>query len=465
MAEPARKIYEAPQITPLTFTAVSKHLTADISLDTGFEESHEIADLLARFGSPLFVVSESALRGLYRNFRDTFTEPGIETRVAYSYKTNYLPAVCAVLHEEGAWAEVVSGMEYGLARSLKMPPEEIIFNGPYKTREELQTALGQGSLVNIDNFDELEAVSQVANALSRPARVGIRINFRYGPAPWTKFGFNEENGDAHDALERIAGNGNLKFESLHNHCGTFQLVYDIYARAIEALIRTARKARELGLEPHIVDVGGGFPSGNRLKPAFDLPPGHNRKSDALFPYAEAVLGPLSKARELFGGTPTLILEPGRAIVDSAVQLLCTIIATKDIPDGGKAVVADGGVNLVPTAYWYDHKISPVQTKGADTKGEDHGKLETVNVFGPLCMQIDVLRENVMLPPLEIGDPLVIGNVGAYCHTQSMQFIQARPATVMLGPDGPEVIRRCETAADIFALDHVPKRLRSDGWKL
>ena len=465
MAEPARKPYEAPRITPLTFTAVSKHLTADISADTGFEEGYEIADLLARFGSPLFVVSEASLRGLYRNFRGTFTEAGIETRIAYSYKTNYLPAICAVLHEEGAWAEVVSGLEYGLARSLEMPPEEIIFNGPYKTREELQRALGEGALVNIDNFDELEAVNQVANALSRPARVGIRINFRYGPAPWTKFGFNEENGEAQVALERIAGNKNLQFESLHNHCGTFQLVYDIYARAIEALIRTARKARELGLEPHIVDVGGGFPSSNRLKPAFDLPQGHNRKTDALFPYAEAILGPLSKARELFGGTPTLILEPGRAIVDSAVQLLCTIVATKDIPDAGKAVIADGGVNLVPTAYWYDHKISHVPPKGVETEDGDHGKLETVTVLGPLCMQIDVLRENVMLPPLETGDPLIIGNVGAYCQTMSMQFIQARPATIMLGPDGPEVIRRQETAADIFALDQIPKRLRSNGWKL
>ncbi len=460
MAEPARKPYEAPQITPLTFTAVSKHLTADISADSGFEESYEISDLLARFGSPLFVVSEASLRGLYRNFRDTFTEPGIETRVAYSYKTNYLPAICAVLHEEGAWAEVVSGMEYGLARSLQIAPQEIIFNGPYKTREELRTALGQGSLVNIDNYDELEAVTQVANALSRPARVGIRINFRYGPAPWTKFGFNEENGDAHTALERIAGNKNLNFESLHNHCGTFQVAYDIYGRAIEALIRTARKARELGLEPYIVDVGGGFPSSNRLKPDFDLPENTNRKTDELFPYAEAILGPLSKARELFGGTPTLILEPGRAIVDSAVQLLCSIVATKEIPESGKAVVADGGVNLVPTAYWYDHKVSHVETKG-----EDHGKLETVSVFGPLCMQIDVLRENVLLPPLETGDPLVIGNVGAYCQSQSMQFIQARPATIMLGPDGPEVIRRRETTADIFALDRVPKRLRSNGWKL
>lgn len=464
MAEPARKLYEAPLITPLTFTAVSKHLTADVSANAGFEETYEISDLLARFGSPLFVVSETALRGLYRNFRDTFTEPGIKTQVAYSYKTNYLPAICAVLHEEGAWAEVVSGLEYGLARSLEMPPEEIIFNGPYKTREELQTALGQGSLVNIDNFDELSAVEQVANGLARPARVGMRINFRYGPAPWTKFGFNEENGDAHSVLERIAGNKNLKFESLHNHCGTFQLVYDIYGRAIEALIRTAKKARELGLEPHIVDVGGGFPSSNRLKPAFDLPDGNNRKSDALFPYAEAILGPLSKARELFGGMPTLVLEPGRAIVDSAVQLLCSVVATKDIPDSGKAVVADGGVNLVPTAYWYDHKVSHVETSSEDGD-TDTGKLESVDIFGPLCMQIDVLRENAMMPPLKVGDPLVIGNVGAYCQTQSMQFIQARPATVMLGPDGPELIRRQETAADIFALDQIPERLRSNGWKI
>jgi diaminopimelate decarboxylase len=457
---PGRKPYEAPRLTPLTFTAVSKHLTGDIGTSADFDDAYDAKALLEEFGSPLFVISESVLRRLFRGFRDTFSEPGIDTRVAYSYKTNYLPAVCAVLHEEGAWAEVVSGMEYRLARSMSVPPAEIIFNGPYKTREELQMALGQGALVNIDNFDELGAVEAVARELGGERRVGIRVNFRYGPAPWTKFGFNDENGDAQRALERIAAHPNLKFELLHNHCGTFQLVYDIYAQGVETLIGMAKRARDLGLQPSMIDMGGGYPSANKLKPMYDLPEGSDRSQNTLYPYAEAILGPLSRAKELFGGRPTLVLEPGRAVVDAACQLLCSVVATKEIPEKGKAVVADGGVNLVPTAYWYDHGVKPTETQS-----ELAGESEPVSIYGPLCMQIDVLREQVIMPPLEIGDPIVVSNVGAYCQTQSMQFIQPRPATVLLGPNGPEVIRRRETAADIFSLDQMPKRLRPDGWHL
>jgi len=456
----ARKPYEPPRLTPLTFTAVSKHLTADVGSVGEFDDAYDAAALVKEFGSPLFVISESALRGLYRNFRDIFTEPGIDTRIAYSYKTNYLPAVCAVLHEEGAWAEVVSGMEYELARSMSVPPQEIIFNGPYKTRDELHAAFGQGALVNIDNFDELGAVEAVASELGGKNRVGIRVNFRYGPAPWTKFGFNDENGDAQQALERIAAHPNLTFDLLHNHCGTFQLVYDIYAQGVEVLIKMAKRARDLGLEPTMIDMGGGYPSANKLKPMYDLPEGGDRRQDTLYPYAEAILGPLSKAKELFGGQPTLVLEPGRALVDAACQLICSVVGTKEIPDKGRAVVVDGGVNLVPTAYWYDHGVKPTETSG-----DNAGDAEPVSIYGPLCMQIDVLRENVIMPPLKIGDPLVISNVGAYCQTQSMQFIQPRPATVLLGPDGPEVIRRRETAKEIFILDQIPKRLRPDGWSL
>jgi hypothetical protein len=79
---PGRKPYEPPRLTPLTFTAVSKHLTADVGSASAFDDVYDAAALLQEFGSPLFVISESALRGIYRNFRDTFTEPGINTRVA-----------------------------------------------------------------------------------------------------------------------------------------------------------------------------------------------------------------------------------------------------------------------------------------------------------------------------------------------------------------------------------------------
>ncbi|MCH8213782.1 MAG: diaminopimelate decarboxylase [Proteobacteria bacterium] len=453
MAE--RKPYQAPLIEPLTFTAVSKHLAADILPGGEFDEDYDVADLLDRFGSPLFIVSESTLRSLYRGFRACFTEASIDTRVAYSYKTNYLPAICAILHEEGAWAEVVSGMEYSLARALGVPAKEIVFNGPYKKRDELETALGEGAIVNVDGFDDLAAVAQVAATLGRPARMGIRINFRHGPAPWTKFGFNDENGDSQRALEQIAGDPNLALELLHNHSGTFLLFHDVYAKAADVLIDAARRARELGLAPTTVNFGGGYPSTNRLKPAYDVPGGTHLQGDILFPFAEAICSRVSRAKELFGGRPILMLEPGRALVDSAVQLACTVIAKKDIPGQGKALVVDAGVNLVPTAYWYDHKVD---SRPRDDDRTDES-LEPVNIYGPLCMQIDILRERALLPPTRVGEPIVISNVGAYCQTQSMQFIQPRPATVLLGPEGPEVIRRRETWRDVFLRDAVPQRLR------
>ena len=454
---PEMQTWEAPRIEPLTFTSVGKHLAADVLPGKGFADIPDIGGLLAEYGSPLFVVSESALRGLIRSFQATFQADGIDTQIAYSYKTNYLPAICSIMHEEGAWAEIVSGMEYKLARALGTPGENIVFNGPHKTREELETAFGEGALVNVDNFDELSLIEQIAAGIDRPCRLGIRVNFDFGPQPWTKFGFNYDNGDCRAVLERLARNPALGLEVLHNHSGTFQLVHEIYGRAAEVLIDVGREARSLGLEPTGIDLGGGFPSANRLKPEYDLPGSDTRAVGMLEPYAAAILSRLDKARDVFGGHPTLILEPGRAVVDSAVQLLCTVIAAKDIPDRGRALIVDAGVNLVPTACWYDHKVDTAEEEGGEWSG-----LEAVKVFGPLCMQIDVLRERAMLPHLVAGDPLVISNVGAYCQTQSMQFIQTRPATVLLGPDGPEVIRQRESWREVFALDHLPDRLRTDG---
>lgn len=450
--------YQPPRLEPVAATAIGKHSVYDIAPASTVGAAYDVSEMLQEFGSPLFIVSEESLRETFRAFVDSFSANGIETRVAYSYKTNYVPALCNVLHQEGAWAEVVSGMEYALARALGVTPAKIVFNGPYKSREELEIALGEGALVNVDGFDEIALVTEVAKTLSRPARIGIRVNFRYGTEPWNKFGFNYENGDALRALQIIARESNFHLEAIHNHCGTFQLDPKIYESAANTLIKLGERARDLGLNPTIADFGGGFPSNNKLKPFFQPRDIANREEAHLAPYAESILNPLCKAKGVFGDKPTLILEPGRAIVDAAVQLACTVVATKEIPGRQAAVVIDAGVNLLPTAYWYNHGIEPATQADESTTG----LLRPVSIFGPLCMQIDVVRDDVLLPPLEVGSPLLISNVGAYCLSQSMQFIQPRPAVVLLGPDKPEVIRRRETWQDVFALDLVPDRLRQPG---
>jgi diaminopimelate decarboxylase len=76
------------------------------------------------------------------------------------------------------------------------------------------------------------------------------------------------------------------------------------------------------------------------------------------------------------------------------------------------------------------------------------------------MNIDVIREEVELPPLEVGDKLVLHPVGAYNLTQSMQFIGLRPAVVLIALDGSvNVIRRRERLIDIENGEQVPTYLQ------
>lgn len=453
-----RKPYAPPRISALPFIAFTKHFTRAVTAAANTQTEYDAQALVQRFGSPLFVVSEARLREDYRRFAQAFADPAFDTRVAYSIKTNYLPAVVSIVKSEGAWAEVVSGMEYELARSLGYAPEQIVFNGPHKTQSELERALGDGAIVNIDNFDELTRVEAIARTLARKARIGIRISFNHGSVAWTKFGFNDDNGDSQRALERIAKNKRLSLELLHNHCGTFVLVHSIYAAAADRIVGLAKRARDLGLKPTMADFGGGFPSANTLRPEFDFKGGSKREGDYWSPYAQAIGERLTRAKDLFGGRPQLILEPGRAVVDACTTLLATVVAKKSVAKNEDAIIVDAGVNLMPTAVYYDHPI----TRADATDVVPYARHRTMSVYGPLCMQSDRLRESAALPPVEAGDIVRFSHVGAYCHSMAMQFIQTRPATVLLGPRGPELIRRAETWRDVFALDTLPKRLRADG---
>jgi diaminopimelate decarboxylase len=121
--------------------------------------------------------------------------------------------------------------------------------------------------------------------------------------------------------------------------------------------------------------------------------------------------------------PLLILESGRVMIDDAGYLLGTVLANKKLSDGRKATIMDFGVNIMFTSFWYDHKISPAQEVS-------HFNEDTV-MYGPLCMNIDIVRETVNLPLLNRGDHVVVHKVGAYNMTQWMQFIAMRPNIVLI----------------------------------
>jgi diaminopimelate decarboxylase len=267
---------------------------------------------------------------------------------------------------------------------------------------------------------------------------------------WDRFGFNYENGQAMDAINKIMHNGKMDLVGLHCHIGTFMLAPSAYGIAATKLAALAIQIQsKYNHEISYIDLGGGFPSKNTLKGSY-LP--GSDTNPTFDDFAEVISSSLLDADFKKNKLPLLILETGRALVDDAAYLLGTVISNKRSSTGRRTTILDVGVNILFTSFWYDHKLTPAQSFTQYA--------EDTMVYGPLCMNIDVIRENVSLPLLNKGEHVVIHNVGAYNMTQWMQFITLRPRIVMIDLKGKShVVRESETLENLVSMENLPPHLK------
>jgi diaminopimelate decarboxylase len=442
--------YERPVIIKMNAGLMNKFGTQSDFTPVTEIDGVPVKGLLKQYGSPVFIISEQRVRQNYKAAVRAFNTRYPKVQFAWSYKTNYMNAVCNIFRQEGSWAEVVSGFEYKKALGNGVAGSNIIFNGPDKHIDEIRLAIENDSLLHIDHFEELYALIDLCSELNKKARVAIRVNMDTGIYPkWDRFGFNLENGQAWNALTKIVASGQLQLIGLHAHIGTFMLSTQAYSLAATKLSQLALDCKtQLHTSIKYLDLGGGFPSQNTLKGSF-LPGADTVPS--IDEFAEAITTAILKAGFRTEELPLLILETGRALIDDAGYLLGTVLANKRLSDGRRATIMDFGVNIMFTSFWYDHKISPAQEMSQFTE-------ETV-MYGPLCMNIDVVRESVSLPLLNKGDHVVVHKVGAYNMTQWMQFIAMRPNIVLIDTKAqPHVIRKAETLDYLQQLEEVPAHL-------
>ena len=412
-----------------------------------------IKDLIKEFGSPLFVISEKTIRDTVKKAKKAFGTRYPKVQFAWSYKTNYLNAICNIFHQEGSWAEVVSGFEYDKAINLGVDGRKIIFNGPDKSEQDLTKAITNDSLIHIDHLDELYSIRELADKLKKRPRVAIRVNMDTGVYPmWDRFGFNYENGQAWDAINKIMHSEKMELVGLHCHIGTFMLSPFAYGTAASKLAELALAIEQkFKHEIKYIDMGGGFASKNTLKGSY-LP--GTDTNPTFDDFAETISTVLLSSNFKKDKLPLLILETGRALVDEAGYLLGSVISNKRSSTGRRNTIIDVGVNILFTSFWYDHKITPAQPF-------THYSEDTC-LYGPLCMNIDVIRESANLPLLNMGDHIVIHNVGAYNMTQWMQFITLRPNVVLIDLDEkPHLIRIKESLENMNSMERVPSHLTFD----
>jgi ornithine decarboxylase len=359
-----------------------------------------VRHLVARYGSPLFIIDAERVRRQYRRLAAAL--PGVDLH--YALKPLPHASLITTLDAEGAFFDLATNGEVELVRRLGIAPARCIHTHPIKRDSDIRTALsfGVGVLV-IDNPDELRKFTKYRSRCS----LLIRVSFRSPGAQVDlsrKFGCDPE---AVADLFQLAAALRIKIDGLSFHTGSQNADSAMMVRAIDVCRELLQSATQAGHAPCILDIGGGFPV-DYLKPAMPI---------------EEFCAPLKAALSKLPPGMRIIAEPGRYIAAPAAIAVASVMG-RALRDGRWWYYLDDGVYGSYSGQMYDHSVFPVEplSSGAET-------FPSV-LAGPTCDSIDVIREKVDLPKLDMGD-LVIGRMmGAYTWASASEFNFFPRATVL-----------------------------------
>lgn len=453
-------------------TAVSKwgiNVNDQDHLVWGNQDTVELAKL---FGTPLHIVDKSILTENYHSFLKHFSDLYPESvEIMYSYKTNPVPGVLRVMHDEGAGAEVISPVEFRMAMENKVPGQKVILNGPCKKPQDLKAAIESGvKIIFSDSISEIEKIVELCADMKKRANIGIRvnpdvvpkgstINAATGSRKGAVFGLDLKSGEALKGAKIVQKSDWVNFRGFHCHIGTGLRDSSGYITAVARMTEFMSKVHnELGLETEYLDLGGGVGIANskefstfefllyQARGKMPSPPDPG-EFIGIRKLSEDIIGALMDSCRRKGlNLPKLIFEPGRAITGSAQILLLTVYVVKNRPGVGVWAVTDGGPARIsfPTVYEY-HEIFCANRASAP-------RSVITTVTGDVCASFDVLYRRKKIPMLQEGDFLAVMDTGAYFVPFESDFSFGRSAIVIVDQNGPRLIRRHGTYEDIISRD-------------
>lgn len=398
--------------------------------------TQQLSDIAAVAGTPCYVYDAAAIRAAYATLDDAFD--GYPHAIHYALKANSALAIVRLVRALGSHADANSLGEVDVALRCGFTPEQIVFTGVGKSSAEIDRAVALGLLaINVESPGELDRIDQRAIAQGARARVALRVNpdidAKSHPHISTglksnKFGVPIDEAPA--LFREMASRRGLLPVGAHVHIGSQITTLDPLSKAAEAVVALARHLRDDGIELQHLDMGGG------LGISYD---------------GSAVVNPTDYVRALVAATRgsglKVAIEPGRVLVGPAGVLLARVVDVKQFPGAKRFIVLDAGMTelMRPALYNAYHRIEPLVRRAGDDA--------PVDIVGPICESTDAYARDRHFPPVEVGDIIVVRDVGAYGAVMGHTYLRRPlPPEVML--DGAEwrVIRRRQTLDELLALE-------------
>ncbi|WP_208597648.1 diaminopimelate decarboxylase family protein [Desulfogranum mediterraneum] len=418
----------------------------------------DCVELANNYGSPLLVVNYQRLLKDIGQMMGAMRQAPEGSKVLYSYKTNCIPALLQVLHENGLGAEVISPYELWVAHKLNVPGDKLVYNGVDKSDESLRLAVTMDVLaVNVDHREEVQRIVQAAKDVGRRARVGVRL----GLSNSSQFGLSVDSGEAMEVCREIIAHEKwldlccVHFSVTSNAKDSW--IHRINAEKALAFISCLQQ--ELDIQIEYLDIGGGYgvPTTKNMSGVeyglyrtFGCLP---KPADPLmFQAIDLFIGEIVAAvqvscMELGLKIPKLLIEPGRFITSRSEILLAKVLSVKTKPNGTRFLITDAGrLSMTFPAEFEYHELF-VANRMQATMNTNY------QVMGRICTSADWLAKNRLLPEAQPGDIIAVMDAGAYFSSYSSTFAFPRPAIVGVDNGKISVLRSPESFEYLTELDH------------
>lgn len=405
------------------------------TLATDFYKGHDVYDLIAQYGSPLYIYNEEILRTRCKEMKNLVSYPHFTPH--FSIKANTNIHLLKIVREEGLHADVMSPGEIYLALESGFTPDELFFIPNNVVPEDMKFAIEKGVTVSVDSLDQLELFGEI----NPGGKVAIRFNPGVGAGHCekvvtggkkTKFGVNPEY---IPEVKRILETYNLTLVGINQHIGSLFMDGKPYIDSLASILSIAKNFDDL----EFIDLGGGFGI------PYHKQAGEERLDiKALGEALDPVLHDFAKE---YGKEIQFQIEPGRYIPCESCVLLGHVTATKTNADHDY-IGCDIGFNILqrPIMYGSHHDIEIY------SKEEKDNTLTPFTVVGNICESGDILAKDRNLPKTTArGDLIAMMDAGAYGYCMASCYNQRfRPAEILIKADGSiEQIRKRDTFEDLI----------------
>lgn len=392
----------------------------------------QLETLAEQYGTPFYIYDEEEICKNFLRFVKAFNDfPNFKEY--FSVKACPNPYILKILKKEGSGASCSSLAEIILAENAGFTGEDIFFTTKETTAKEIIYGNLKGCLFNLDDISHIDFIAKTLGGL--PDFLSFCYNL-------DSFQFQEKSKATKAGLPKeqilqtykISKERGVKRLALHVNLNANQITIDYFVQLVEHLFLLAVEIKEkVGIKIETINLGNGI--GISFAPDYK-----NIDYEALAKKIKALYDKILVTNGL--DSTTIAFECSHIITGPYGWLVTRVMHKKS----GEREYIGLDATLASLKDVNLENYHNITVTGKEKQEKNH----LYDVSGSLFEDKDSLQKE--LPQVDIGDLLVIHNVGAYCSAKELNYNgNLRPGELLLRQNGTVIpIRRRETLDDYFS---------------